>query len=315
MLTIVQRPEDVRTAEGEIRAGGTDLHDRYRLGVSAGPVVDIHKLPDLDTIEQGGDGTTTIGTLVTIDQVATDPITVTGYSGLAKAAGALATPQIRGAATMGGALLQRTRCWFYRHPHYRCFKRGGDVCYARDRHNPNGVIFDTGGCVYPHPSTLGAALLAYDAQVEVFEQGRRPIADLFGDGRDPTRDHMLEAGDLLTHIILPPPVAGEHTAYFRSMARDEAEWPIVECMVRLVVAEATITAAGVGVGGVAAVPLRMADVEDALIGRPATQATLEEAAKVSAKNANPLAQTAHKVDFLVGTLLETLEQAVRDKPV
>ncbi|MCB0071664.1 MAG: FAD binding domain-containing protein [Caldilineaceae bacterium] len=314
MLTIVQSPEEVRAAAGEIRAGGTDLHDRYRLGVSSGPIVDIHKLPGLDGIEQSPDGSTSIGALVTIDQVATDPITAQGYSGLAKAAGALATPQIRSAATMGGALLQRTRCWFFRHPHYQCFKRGGDVCYARDRHNPNGVVFDTGGCVYPHPSTLGAALLAYAAEVEVFEQGRRPLADLFGDGSDPTRDHLLAPGELLTRIILPPPVAGERTAYFRAMARFEAEWPIVECMVRLVVDGETITAAGVGVGGVAAVPMRLPNVEAALVGRPATQATLEQAARIAAEHANPLPQTVHKVDFLIGTVLETLERALAEEP-
>lgn len=313
MLTIVQRAEDVRSASGEIRAGGTDLHDRYHLGVSSGPIIDIHKLPGLDAISQEADGVTTIGALVTIDQVATHPSTAAGYGGLAKAADSLATPQIRWAATMGGALLQRTRCWFYRHPHYHCFKRGGDECYARDRHNPNGVIFDAGGCVYPHPSTLGAALLAYDAEVEVFAKGRMPMADLFGDGSDPTRDHMLEAGDLLTHIILPPPVAGERSAYFRAIARFEAEWPIVECMVRLVTEEGAITQAGVGVGGVAAVPMRLQNVEAALIGQPATQATLQAAAAVAAEHANPLPQTAYKVDFLMGTVLESLEQALADE--
>lgn len=314
MLTIVTRPEEVRTALGELRAGGTDLHDRYRLGVSAGPIVDIHKLPGLDRIEQVADGSTTIGALATIDTVARHPIIAQGYGGLAKAAGALATPQIRWAATMGGALLQRTRCWFFRHPHYQCVKRGGDACYARDRHNPNGVIFDTGGCVYPHPSTLGAALLAYDAQFELFDAGPRPMAALFGDGSDATRDHMLEPGELLTRIILPPPVAGERTAYFRSIARFEAEWPIVECMVRLVVEEGTITGAGVGAGGVAAVPMRLHNVEAALVGQPATQATLARAAELSVEPANPLPQTAHKIDFLVGTLLDTLEQALADAP-
>ena len=208
MLIIVTKAEDVQQATGEIRAGGTDLHDRYRLGVSSGPIVDIHQLVGFDKIEQASDGVTSIGTLVSIDEVAHNPITAQGYSGLAQAADGLATPQIRWAATMGGALLQRSRCWFYRHPHYVCYKKGGDDCFARDRHNPNGVIFDAGGCVYPHPSTLGMVLLAYEAEVEIFGQGRRPIADLYGDGSDASRDHLLEPSDLLTQILLPPPVAG-----------------------------------------------------------------------------------------------------------
>lgn len=315
MLTIINSPEEVVHATGEIRAGGTDLHDRYRLGVSAGPLVDIHKLKsfndgELGTITQAADGSTQIGALVTIDEVARNPITSQHYAGLAKAADGLATPQIRHAATMGGALLQRTRCWFFRHPHYVCYKKGGSTCFARERHNPNGVIFDAGGCVYPHPSTLGMALLAYEAEVEVFGQGRRPIAALYGDGSDPTRDHLLAPNELLTHIHLPPPVAKESTAYFRSISRFEAEWPIVECLVRLLVEDDVITFARAGAGGVAAVPMRLTNVEAALVGQRATQSTLERAANVAAEGVNPLPHTAHKVDFLVGTLLHTLELAL-----
>ena len=310
MLTVITNAAEVATAQGELRAGGTDLHDRYRAGVSAGPIVDIHKLPGLNTIAQQADGTTTIGPLVTIDQVAKHPLIAQQYTGLAQAADGLATPQIRWAASMGGALLQRTRCWFYRHPDYVCFKKGGDECHARERHNPNGVLFDRGGCVYPHPSTLGMALLAYDAEVEIYEQGRRPIAELYGDGSDPTRDHLLAPNDLLTKIHLPSPAADERTAYFRSISRFEAEWPIVECLVRLVVANETIMFARVGVGGVAAMPLRLPNVETALTGQPATQATLVAAAPIAAENANPLPHSAHKIDFLVGTVLTTLEQAL-----
>jgi len=312
MLILVERAEEVQSAAGEIRAGGTDLHDRYRLGVSSGPIVDIHKLAGLDSIDQGADGSTVIGALVTVDEVARNAVTADGYAGFAKAADSLATPQIRWAATLGGALLQRSRCWYYRHPNYNCFKKGGNECYARDGQNPNGVVFDAGGCVYPHASTLGMALLAYEAEVEVFGKGRRPMADLYGDGSDPTRDHMLDEGDLLTQIFLPAPVTGEQTAYFRAISRFEAEWPIVECMVRLLVEDGTISMARIGLGGVAAVPMRIENVEAALVGQPATQASLEAAAKVSAEGANPLSQTAHKVDFLIGTVLETLEQALAE---
>ncbi|MCB0128005.1 MAG: FAD binding domain-containing protein, partial [Caldilineaceae bacterium] len=306
MVTVITTAAEVTNTHGEIRAGGTDLHDRYRAGVSAGPIVDIHRLPGLDTIEQQADGATTIGALVTIDDVANHPRIQQHYRGLAQAAGGLATPQIRSAASMGGALLQRTRCWFYRHPDYACFKSGGNECHARERHNPNGVVFDRGGCVYPHPSTLGMALLAYEAEVEIHGQGCRPIADLYGDGSDPTRDHLLAPNELLTQIHLPPPVADEQSAYFRSISRFEAEWPIVECLVRLVEKEGMIQRAWIGVGGVAPVPLRLRNVEAELIGQSASQGSLEFAARVAAEGANPLPQTAHKVDFLVGTVLTTL---------
>lgn len=310
MLTVVTEPTAVAASAGEIRAAGTDLQDRYRAGVSAGPIVDIHKLPGLNTIAQQDDGTTTIGALTTIDDVAKHPLITAHYAGLAQAADGLATPQIRWAASMGGALLQRTRCWFYRHPDYICFKKGGEECHARDRHNPNGVVFDRGGCVYPHPSTLGMALLAYEAEVEVYGQGRRPIADLYGDGSDPTRDHLLAPNELLTQIHLPPPVANEQSAYFRSISRFEAEWPIVECLVRLVEQDGMIQRARIAVGGVAAVPLRLTNVEAELIGQSASHSSLEYAAVLADDGANPLPQAAHKVDFLVGTVLTTLEIAL-----
>lgn len=300
------------TIPAEFRAGGTDVQERRRTGISTGPVVDIHLLHGFSTIDWDEDGSARIGTLVTIDAVARDPGLNQHYRGLAQAAGGLATPQIRWMSTMGGALLQRTRCAYYRHPAFHCYKNGGDACYARTGHNPNGVVFDRGACVYPHPSTLGMALLTYEAEVEIFEQGRRSVFHLYGSGADPTRDHMLEAEELLTQIVLPPPTPGERTAYFRAISRAEAEWPIVECLARLVVEDETIRMARVGAGGVATVPLRLTKVEAALEGQPATQSTLERAAHAAAEGTNPLPQTVGKVDFLVGTVLETLERAMEN---
>lgn len=160
MLTVITNPTELNGTAGEIRAGGTDLHDRYRMGVSNGQIIDIHQLPDLDQIEQAADGSTTIGALVSIDGVGTNPITADGYGGLAKAANGLATPQIRWAASFGGSLLQKTRCWYYRHPNLPCTKKGDAVCGGRAGHHPNGVIFDKGGCAHYHASTLGGSLMA-----------------------------------------------------------------------------------------------------------------------------------------------------------
>ena len=311
MLTVIKQLDELAGANGEIRAGGTDLHDRYRLGVSEGPIVDIHGLAGLSEITQAADGSTTIGALVTVDEVGNNPITAGNYSGLAKAANGLATPQIRWAASFGGSLLQKTRCWYLRHPDLDCTKKGDATCGGREGHHPNGVIFDKGGCAHHHASTLGGSLMAYNATVKTNNR-EMSILDLYGDGSAHDRDHMLDEGEILTHVMLPAPAAGEKTAYFRSISRFEAEWPIVECTVRLVIDGDTITDTGVGVGGVSQIPLKMPNVEAALIGKPATQATLEQAAEISAEGANPLPQAAWKVDMLVGTLLTTLEMALID---
>ena len=153
--------------------------------------------------------------------------------------------------------------------------------------------------------------MVYNATVKT-TQREMSILDLYGDGSAHDRDHILDVGEILTHIVLPAPVAGEKSAYFRSISRFEPEWPIVECTVRLVVEGDTITDAGIGVGGVSQIPLKMTNVEPALIGQPATQSTLEQAAQVSAEGANPLPQAAWKVDMLVGTLLTTLEMALAE---
>ncbi|MEM7115079.1 MAG: FAD binding domain-containing protein [Chloroflexota bacterium] len=308
MLTLLNNPQEIDGATGEIRAGGTDLHDRYRLGVSSGSIIDIHKL-DFGGFVTNDDASMTIGANVTIDDVGQHPAIQNGYGALAKGANGLATPQIRWAASFGGSLLQKTRCWYFRHPDLACTKKGDAVCGGRDGHHPNGVVFDKGSCAHHHASTNATALLIYNATVKTTER-EMPIANLYGDGSAHDRDHMLNENEILTHITLPAPVAGEKTAYFRSISRFEAEWPIVECSIRLVVEDGTITDAGVGVGGVSQIPLRLRNVETALIGQPATQATLEAAAGVSAENANPLPQAAWKVEMMVGTILHTLELAL-----
>ncbi|MEM7129941.1 MAG: FAD binding domain-containing protein [Chloroflexota bacterium] len=308
MLTLLTKPEDIQGAVGEIRAGGTDLHDRYRMGVSSGAIIDIHKL-DFGGIVENEDGSLTIGASVTIDDVGQHPAIQSGYGALAQAANGLATPQIRWAASFGGSLLQKTRCAYFRHPNLPCMKKGDAVCGCREGNHSNGVVFDKGGGGHPHPSTLATALLVCGATVRTTAR-EMPIAGLYGDGSAHDRDHLLNENEILTHVILPSAVSGEKAAYFRSISRFEAEWPIVECSVRLVVADGVITDAGVGVGGVSQIPLRLGNVEATLIGQAATQGTLEKAAGVAAENTNPLPQSAWKVEMMVGTILQTLEMAL-----
>jgi len=147
----------------ELRAGGTDLSERRRSGVSTGPIADIAYRPDLLRIDRAAGGSTRIGALVPIATVAG---LGADYPGLAAAAGGLATPQIRRIGTVGGNLLQRNRCWYYRNPGANCLKKGGHDCPARAGNHRYHVLFDLGPCVAPHPSTLGAALLAYGATVD-----------------------------------------------------------------------------------------------------------------------------------------------------
>lgn len=302
---------EAQAAAGEIRAGSTDVMDRRRHGVSRGDIVDISRIDGYDNISKLDDGGLEIGAMVKLDTVANDQGVIDAYPGLAIAAGALATPQIRYMATLGGVILQTTRCWYFRNEGFgNCFKKGGDQCPARDGDHRFGVVFDSSPCAFPHPSTVGMVLMNYGAQVEVNGAETRSIDDVYGDGIDPTITHTLQAGEILTKVMLPKPVADERAGYFRAISRARAEWALVEASVRLVVDDNNrITMARVAIGGVAHKPLLLPAVNQALEGALATEATFEAAAKLATEGANPLPQTGYKVPLVYGTVLETLNRA------
>jgi xanthine dehydrogenase YagS FAD-binding subunit len=298
---------------GELRAGGTDVSARSHIGRATGPFVDLATVPGLRGIEWRDDGSARIAALTTIAELAADPRLRAGYPALTATAGGLATPQIRAAGTLGGNLLQRNRCWYYRNPRFSCHQTGGDSCPAREGLHLYSVVVDQGPCVAPHPSSIAIALLAYGATVEVHGRGVIPIVDIYGDGSDPTRDHLLGPADVLTAVELPVPQTGERAAYHRAIGRAEAEWPLVEAVARLVIDDAgTVTSVAVAAGGVARTPLRLAEVEAALAGTVITHDALVAAAALVTERCTPLPQTGYKVGLFRDTVLEVLERAAGD---
>jgi xanthine dehydrogenase YagS FAD-binding subunit len=302
--------EEARRAAGEYRAGGTDLQQRLRSGVSSGPPVDLKLLTGLDSVEWEEQGAARIGALVPVATLPADSRLSAAYPGLVRAAAALATPQIRAVGTLGGNLLQRNRCWYYRHPQIDCLRKGGELCPARTGNHLLHVCFDLGPCVAPHPSTLGMVLLAYEAEVEVAGGSPRTVAELYGDGSDGRREHQLREHEILTAVRMPRPLAGERAAYLRATGRALAEWPLVEAVVRLTVADGAIAFARVAAGGVAPVPLRLQRVEEALAGERATAAVLDRAASRAAEGASPLPMTRYKTQLLPQTVRDALGRAL-----
>ena len=294
------------TAMSEFRAGGTDLSERRRTGVSAGAIVDLVASSETTGIVWGADGSARIGASTSIGAVAADAQILRAYPGLAAAAGGLATPQIRHLATIGGNLAQRSRCWYYRNPHFDCFKKGGSDCPSRAGNHLYGVAFDLGPCVAPHPSTLAAALLAYDATVATDKRSSLSIGDVLGDGKNASSDHALGSGEIITSIQLPPPLAGERAFYKRAISRTHAEWPLVEVIVRAVVAGGKFEVLHVAAGGIAPVPLRLTGIERAVTGQAASAATAETAARHAIAGAKPLPMTGYKLDLLQGLVRDLL---------
>ena len=295
------------TSSPEFRAAGTDLSERRRSGVSKGPIIDL--VPSgHDAIAWSDQGAATIGAFVTIAEIAADRRIVAAYPGVAATAAGLATPQIRHLATLGGNLAQRSRCWYFRHPHITCLKKGGGDCPARTGNHLYSVAFDLGPCIAPHPSSMAAALLAYDATVATDRRAAISIAELLGDGSDGRADHALQPGEAIRSIALPPPLAGERARYRRAISRSHAEWPLVEVCVRAVISDGTFKFVRITAGGVAPRPLRLSAVEAALEGQPHTEAAIANAAKLASDGANPLPMTGYKLELLRGLVRDLLTQ-------
>ncbi len=289
----------------EFRAAGTDLSERRRSGVSRGPIVDIAPDAAQSGIHAEAGGGLRVGALTTIAALAADKAAA-AYPGLAAAAAGLATPQIRRMATVGGAIAQRNRCWYFRNPEIACLKKGGEGCPAREGNALYAVVFDSAPCVAPHPSTLAAALVAYEARIDTNRRRDVPIAEILGDGRATLTETAIEPGELITSIALPAPILHERGVYKRAIARAYAEWPLVELVVSATIEKGAFGRLRIVAGGVAPVPLRLTAAEAAALGKPASAETIDAAAKAATEGANPLPQARYKLALLRGLTRDLL---------
>lgn len=308
MITFPTTPEAAATTAGVVRAGSTDLSEVRRLGLAQGDLVDLRDCAGLEDVTFA-DGVLTIGARVRIADLAVHAEAKRAPA-LARAAGGLATPQIRAVATVAGNLLQRNRCWYFRNRELTCHQKGGHTCLARAGHADRHGVFDAGvGCANVHASTLAMVLLLHDAEVDVLGGPSRTVAALLGDGSDSTRDHALEPGARITAIRVPV-LEGERGGYMRATQRAFAEWPAVEAGARLVITDGTVTLARVALGAVGRVPRRLPLVEAALVGGPATAEAFAKAASLASEGATPLAASAWKVPLLAVCVEDALANAM-----
>jgi len=288
------------------KAGGVDLIDHLKEHLIEPPrVVDLKRIPGLDAIEVEPDGTLRIGTLVTLARVAAHEGIRKTHPALAHACGEAASPQVRNVATIGGNLLQRPRCWYYRLESYKCVKKGGDVCFAIQGENRYHVLFGGGPAYPPHPSNAAVPLVAYAASF-VLEgpKGSRtvPAYEFFVlPEKDPTRENVLQPGEVLLEIRVPP-AAGWRSAYHEIRERAAFDWPLASTAIALQVAGGVVKDARVVLGQVATIPWRAAAAERALIGQPVGTASAEAAGKAAVEGADPMTDNGYKVD-LVTTLV------------
>lgn len=309
MIHFPQTYDEAISAAGELHAGGVDLQERYRRGISAGPLVDLRRLSSLKTITNTEDGSWQIGALVPLAALLRASFCQQVYPGLYQAVTHIATPQIRNVATVGGNLWQHPHCWYYRHPSFNCYRKGGQDCPARNGNHVYSVCFDSGPCIAPHPSTLALAFLAYDASLHFYGEPSRSLLEHFQPEEQNWMHQSPNSHPFCIGVQVPARRKGESASYRRVSGRALADWPLVEALARVQVEQNTIRFARIVIGGVAPVPLRLLRVEEALLGQPARREVVQEAAQLATAQAKPLPGTAYKVQLvqaLVTDILQTL---------
>lgn len=284
-------------------AGGTDLMPLWKARAEAPAlVVDISRLP-LDGIEVAADGRLRLGALAHLSDVAADEAVALRWPLAAEAILASASGQVRNMGTIGGVLMQRTRCAYFRNDALPCNKRApGSGCGARSGENRGHAIFGASeACVATHPSDLATALAALDAEVEVTGSAgtrRIPIGDLHRlPGDLPQADTVLTPGELITAVEVPP-AAGAQSTYLKVRDRASFEFAVVAVAAVMTVKNGRIAHVRLAAGGVAAKPWRLAASEALLLGRAPSDAAFAEAAAIAVEGAEPLARNSFKIELL-----------------
>lgn len=304
-------------------AGGTNLLDLMKGGISRpGTVVDIARLPGLDKIEMHPDGTLLIGALVRNSDLALDPDFARDYPAVAEALLSGASPQLRNAATVGGNLLQRTRCPYFYDVASACNKRSpGSGCDARDGDNRlHAVLGWSESCIATNPSDFCVPLVALDAVVETHSaQGRRqiPIEDFHRlPGDHPERETLLEAGELIVGVRIPASASAfaANARYLKVRERTSYAFAVVSAAVALRLDGPVIAEARIALGGVAHKPWRARAAEAALQGQPIGDQSFSTAAEIALRDAMPSGDNAFKVELARRIVKRALEMAAAGTP-
>ncbi|ONI82887.1 FAD-binding molybdopterin dehydrogenase [Actinosynnema sp. ALI-1.44] len=311
-LTAPDSVEAALSEQGTFLAGGTTLVDLMKLNVlTPQRVLDINELPlrGIDT----SDGLR-FGALERMNDIAHHPGV---YPVISSALLQSASQQLRNMASIGGNLMQRTRCGYFRDVNTPCNKRKpGSGCSAITGDNRMHAILGTSdACVATHASDVAVALVALDAQITLASSTGTRTVKLDGfyrvPGETPEVENDLRPGELITEVFVPKLDWARHSTYVKVRDRQSYEFALCSAAVALDIQDGRIVDARVAAGGVATKPWRLAAVEDALRGEPATVRTFEQAASIAADGAKPLSANAFKPSLLKRTVVRALIEGSR----
>ena len=283
-------------------AGGVDVVDLMKLNLIApATLVNLKGLKELDGIRSDAKGGLRLGALTKLHDVANHPIIRGQYTAIAEAAAEAATPQIRNLGTVGGNLLQRPRCWYFRHPDVHCLKKGGDKCYSLGGLNRYNAILGGGPSYIVHPSNLAPALIAMNGRARIIgPSGERTIElEKFFTlpTVDATRENSLQPGEVIVEVIVPTPTAGTRSTYLEAREKQSFDWPLVSVAAVLTSApeSKSIRDSRIVMGAIAPIPWRVPDAEAAIKGAPLDVARAKAAGEAALKDAQPMSDNAYKV--------------------
>jgi len=285
-----------------LKAGGVDLLDLMKEGLlSPRRVINLHSVAELRGIVEEPNGSIRIGSMVTLAQLAEHPLLRARYPALVDAANQSASPQIRQVATIGGNLLQRPHCWYFRSLDHHCVRKGGEACFAFTGENQYHAIFGHNGCAIVHPSTCATALVAFNARIELAgAQGRKrvvAIEDFFlSPDQDIERENDLKPGEILTAVLLPALKQDTRSAHMRQGELESFDWPLADVAVVLEMRAGRVCErAAVVLGAAAPVPYRAREAEAFLAGKQISDQGARGAARAALARAMPLGGNAYKL--------------------
>jgi xanthine dehydrogenase YagS FAD-binding subunit len=298
-------------------SGGTNLLDLMKLEIEQPThLVDISRLP-LKQIEELAGGGLRIGAQASNSEVAADRRVRTHYPVLSQALVGGASGQLRNKASIGGNLLQRTRCPYFYDTAAACNKRDpGRGCSAiRGINRGHAILGASDACIATHPSDMAVALAALDAEIELLGPDRSTRSVAIGDfyclpGDTPHVETVLQPGEMITGVVLPPQLPGQQV-YRKVRDRASYEFALVSVAAILATDRGIITVARVAFGGVAPQPWRSPEAERALVDRPATMVTYRAAAEAAMKHAVGRGHNDFKIELAKRTLCRTLAHAAQ----
>ncbi len=278
-------------------AGGMDL-----LGLMKDYILSPERVVSIRNLDQtiaGADGGVRIGAAAKIIDLIENAQVRKMYPALVTAAEDVGTPQIRNVGTVGGNIMQRPRCWYFRNEEFNCLKKGGSRCFAVEGENQYHAIFGDGPCHIVHPSSLAVPVIAYGGrfriagpngtrEIDAGQFFQMPNQNLYG-------ETVLQPNEIVTHLLLPAP--GQRSATYEVRFKQSHDWPLAAASVNLVMSGPTVKSARVVMGAVAPIPWRVEAAERVLTGKAITEAIATEAANAALAGARPMTGNAYKIQI------------------